>query len=191
MGKDAKYKYKVNQELLKEFFTADDKKVRVTDKHLEEVKKVFTIVFIIHFNAYFRLKDDLWHDALLAITTRREKYNPKYSAYNYIYTVFRNEVGNNIKKYTRELLAEDTKVPKEELQDEVDVDIPACVKRFQEYLTGEKQFNYVRVPKADALPILLWLKSHEAHPPSVPDYVAGNTKLIPYLYKLVDEFIYE
>lgn len=183
-----KYAVKVDKELLTEFFTKENR--ALTEKHFKEIKKVFLIVFIQYYNKYFNLKEDLWQDALCAISARRSAYDPKYSAYNYMFTVFRNELGNKIKQYTKELSAEEVSLPKEEADEQIEV-VPDCVDRFKNYILGIENYNYIRIPKAAALPLLVYVKSREKVSMRVPGFVIENPNIIPVLYKIINELLYE
>ena len=94
---DLKYKIAIDKEELKDFFLSET----VTEKHQEEVNKVINVVMIKHFFKHYDLFPDLRQYAWLAVLHRRDKgefQGSKGSAYNYIYSTCRNEVGNNIIK---------------------------------------------------------------------------------------------
>lgn len=100
------YRIAIDEQLLRSLFLHPINEI--TKKEIREVEKVATVIF----NKYFRhkygyLKYDLKHVVILAVLNRHANFDPQYRAYNYIYTIARNEMGNFIKKVTKEHLTDD------------------------------------------------------------------------------------
>lgn len=183
---EEQYKYKIDKELLKQFFLTEGDP---TKEQLREIKKVLNVVMVKHFQKYMNMADDLIQYALLAVLERRSKYDPAFSAYNYIYSIFRNEIGNNIVKLTRESSVEDMIIYKENIVESyTDEPLPPEVIRYKEYLTGEKPFTYLKVPKRDVLNLILFLKVHESHRQiNVPGFVKDSKNVIDIMYKMLKD----
>lgn len=185
MSRPHQYKIRVDQELLTQFLLSD---TEPTQEQIEEVNKVFRIIIIKYYSEYAEYADDLVQYAYLAVLERRSRYDPSFSAYNYIYTIFRNEVGNRIKKMTKETLVEDITTLKHRSSEEYRAELPPEVERYKEYLTGEKEFNIIRIPQKDVLNIILFLRLHESRRDTqIPDFIKENSNSTKVLYKLLKE----
>lgn len=180
------YKYKVDKSLLDQFFLSYPQEPTIAQ--LEEVKKVLNVVMIKHFSSYISNMDDLRSYALLAVLERRSQYDPSYSSYNYIYSIFRNEVGNKINKLTKENFVEDILKFKEALYESNEAELPKEISRYKKYLTGEEEFSLLRIPKKDALNLIVFMKIYESsRETKVPEFIEPNNKSIQVLYKLLKQ----
>lgn len=183
-----KYKYAIDKEVLKDFFLQSND--NFNKKHLKALKQVFLAVFVTHYSKFFNIKEDLWEDAFRAILERKSQYDPKYSAYNYVYTVFRNEVGNKIKNYSREVSTEEVTIPKEEYHDK-SVFIPECIDRFRDQLLGAVPYDFIRIPREYAVPMICFMKSKEHFKVKTPGFIRENPDSVDLLYKIINELLYE
>lgn len=180
------YKFKINKELLTQFFLSDQPP---TEEQLREVKKVFKVVMIKHYHKFNALSEDLIQYALLAILERRKSYDPSFSPYNYIYTTFRNEIGNKINKLNKEVYVEDILKLKVDIYDSTDAELPQEVQRYKNYLLGLEEFDFLRIPKKSALNLIIFLRMHESRREvEVPNFVLHGKNIIQVLYKLLKEF---
>ncbi len=183
------YKFKIDKEILKDFFTSEGDP---TPEHLKEIKKVFNVVMIKHHSSQLKMSDELVGYAILALLERRKQYDPSYSAYNYIYSIFRNEVGNKLHKLQnpKEFYMEDLLSFKERMVDTGKDELPQEVQRYTEYLTGQKNYTFIRIPKKDVLDLLIFLRSFESkREVKVPEFILKSKGIIKVLYKLLKELM--
>lgn len=179
------HKVKIDQAKLKDFFMNDN----VDESHLKEIRKVFNVVMIKHYSKYVRWTDDLYHYAILAIYERKKRYDPSFSAYNYIYTTFRNELGNKIRTLTREYLVEDLLSFEESVSTSGEMaELPASITRYKDHLLGMKQFTFERLPKSAALELILFTRLNTKHRVrEVPQYITDAKNPVEVLYTLLKE----
>lgn len=180
------YTFKIDKEVLRDFFIQP----QFTSLHKREVDKVLNVVLIKHYNKYYYLFEELKQFAWTAVLERkmRKDYDPTRDPYNYIYTTFRNEVGNNIIKLTREINIEGMVNFKEAMVNSSEGSLPSEVCRYQKYLTGEVAFTSLRIPKKDVLPLLVFLRLYEKRREvKVPSFITNSRLSIPVLYKLLKE----
>ena len=123
--------------------------------------------------------DEVNSAVIATLLERRVRFNPMYDAYNYVFTISRNEVGNIIKREQKQStsispehlenhyeLSEDS----EPLINQLDFKIPQEVEPYIVYLTGEKDFDYIHISRKSTLPTLLFLaklanlKTEEVNP---------------------------
>lgn len=186
--KEKKYKITINKDVLLDFFLSAEH----TPAHFEEVGKVINVVLIKHFSKHYKIFEDLHQYAWLAILERKRKqefHGSKGSAYNYIYTTFRNEVGNNIIKMTKDTPMEDIMAFKEGVYDATEDDLPEEVKRYTKYLTGEIPYTFIRIPKKDVLPLLVFVRMAERkREVKVPEFIMNSKKSKQVLFKLLKEY---
>jgi len=182
---------KVDKEILLQFFSLPADKV--TQVHIKELTKVIEIVLIKHFSKYYYIFQELKDAAIEAICMRRDKYDPSFSPYNYCYTVFRNEIGNKINRFTREQSVPDIR---ETLKTTMDIasmqeaELPPEIERYREALLGMKDFTMERIPRRDVLPVIMFIKLHETpSKAAVPEFVLDTTRSINILYKLLNDII--
>lgn len=178
------YKVKIDQEKLTDFFTTQN----VTEAHLKEIRKVFNVVLIKHFSNYMSDADNLYQYAILAILERRDRFDISYSAYNYIYSCFRNEVGNKINKLSKESLVEDILTFKDSLEDSDMAELPEEIRKYKDALMGLEDFTFKRIPKGDILHLIIYLRLYEPkRNVKIPPYIEGHKNSVQVLYKLLKE----
>lgn len=184
------YKIKVDKEVLRQFFVAE----QFTDHHKAEVEKVLNIVLIKHYSKHFNLFDDLRQFAWTAILERRHRkdYDPTRCPYNYIYTTFRNEVGNNIIKLLKESSVEDIINLKESVHNAAVDELPSEIVKYTKHLTGEESYTYLRIPKKDVLPLVLFVRLFEKkREVKVPSFLSDYKNSTQVLFKLLKEMFDE
>lgn len=182
------YKIPINKDMLTQLFFVDNDKI--TSEMLEELNKVINVVFIKHFSNYSN-NEDLRQQALLAVFEHKPKYDPSFSAYNYIYSICRNEIGNKIKKYGKETFVDDLLPYQRGFSDISGDSLPPEVKRYFSYLAGMLPFRMVKVLKADVLPLILFLNLHDkqARPAKVPEFIEENPKSLGLMYRMLQNSI--
>ena len=188
------YKYVINKEVLKDFFYAES----ITKEMISEVKKVIFVVMVKHFSYSVNstgdkdLYNDLVQSAYLAILSRRDKYDSKYPAYNYIYTICRNEIGNNLVKLTRGYNIEKINNVRGSVVDQEDIELPAEIDKYKNYLLGTEEFTFVRISKKSALDLIIFLRLHENKCTcKIPEFLDQSCKKQRVLYKLLMELFNE
>lgn len=145
------YKIPVDKDLIYEALLLHNQDV--SEAHIAELKKVHNIIMIRYHQKWHNMADDLFHRCLECVFVRKKHYNPKFSAYNFVYTMFRNETGNYIKKHFREedALETDTSIFANEVyeeQEETDISQEFLVlQRYEQYLSGAADYTYIRIPK--------------------------------------------
>lgn len=184
------YKIKINKNLLYEFLLCDEDEMG--NLHIDEVHKVISIVINKHFSAYVSLKTDLIAQTFSVILDRRAGFDPDRDAYNYIYTQARNEIGNNIYRWSKEYKTEDTLNYKEPGCD-IDVetlDLPSAIVKYAHYLSGEADYTIKRIAKKDATDILVFLRVNEKKSVAdIPDFLKEKKHSVNVLYKLIKDLI--
>lgn len=190
MNEQQAYKVVVKKPLLYEFLLCQTEEIN--DLHIKEVYKVLDIVMYKHFSSRMDRAEDLKHSAFAIILERRERYNPEQDAYNYIYSQARNEIGNNIYRWTKESRADDMEPFRcecgaEEFPEELDSIPPACLK-YMRYLTGEADFEIKRISQKDVTDIIVWLRYHEKKTCVCPEFLRGKNGT-GVLYKLIKDLI--
>lgn len=188
------YKYVINKEVLKNFFYAES----ITKEMISEVKKVIFVVMVKHFSYSVNstvdkdLYNDLVQSAYLAILSRRDRYDNKYPAYNYIYTICRNEIGNNLVKLTRGYNIEKINNVRGSVVDPEDIELPAEINKYKNYLLGTEEFTSVRISKKSALDLIIFLRLHENKCTcKIPEFLDQSCKKQRVLYKLLMELFNE
>lgn len=180
----APWKIKVDKQLLNDFMSHPEKDYDQEGwkQVLKELKKVFNIVMIKHYSRAMYLKEELWNWCLLATQERRNKKQfdvNRSQAYNFLYSLYRNECGNKFHSFTKESLQDDSPFPQVEKptedyhEDNLNLDIPEVIDRWKDYLLGIKPFTVVRIPKKDVFDLLFFLKSH-----SDPRYKKLNNSMM-------------
>lgn len=190
MSEQPEYKITIDKELLFEFLLCSVGEIN--DEHLRELSKLLDIVIFKHFSSRMDIAEDLKYSALEVILSRREQFNPKMDAYNYLYTIARNEVGNNIYRWTKESRADDMEPHQcecsvQEYPEELD-SIPSACLKYMRYLTSEADYEVKRIAQKDVTDIIVWLRIHESKVCQCPEFLRGknNTGV---LYKLIKDII--
>lgn len=182
---EKKYKYVIDQKALTDFCLSV---TEPTEHQLDEINKVITVVFIKHFSNYVG-NEDLKQWALLYVLQNRVKYDPSFSAYNFIYTGIRNEIGNKIKKYSHEVFTDDYAAFDNRSYDVSPEELPEEVRKYAPYLLGQKLFSKVKISVPDVLPLMMFLKSNDKKLYKIPDFVEDNPNAVYILYKLLNDYI--
>lgn len=150
---------KINKEMLYEFLVLPNSDI--TSKHYTEIKKVVDIVMSKWWSSYSYLRKEVIDEVVGVILERKVRYNPKMDAYNYIFTMVRNQVGNFIHKLTKEVKIDLNVSGYDSIKDidgvVFDESVPSFLEKYLVYLLGEVDFNYMRVSHRDLFPLLLFL----------------------------------
>lgn len=178
------YKFKINKDLLDQFFISSNPP---TIAQLEEVYKLINVVLIKHFSSFQHLFEDLRSFAILSALEHRDSYDPSFSSYNYLYSIFRNEIGNKINKITKEFLTDDLTPYKRNVSFDY-IELPPEISKYKEYLTAEKDFVLLRIPKKDVLNLILFVSIHQSSRMcNVPEFLEPSEKTVRILYKLLKD----
>jgi len=156
-----------------------------TAYQLREFKKVVTVVVIKHYSKYLSQFEELFQFAAAAVFERRQRFDASFQAYGFIYTVCRNEIGNKIKKYTREVVVEDI-LPMENASCEMEmsIELPKEVSKFKKHLTGELKFEFVEMTRVECVNVAAFLMLHQPLRCKPPEYFDDTKKIVSVLYKL-------
>lgn len=180
------YKIKVDKHLVRQFLLD----AKVTKEELKEIDKVINIILIKYNSKYSYLFTELKQYALLAILMKKARFDPTKDAYNYIYTICRNEIGNTVLKLTKETFADDIKSYNESLIEWNVAELPEEVERYRTKLIGAEDFKSVRIPKKDILPLILFLRMHESRRAvQLPSFLEETKTSVLILYKLLKELV--
>jgi DNA-binding transcriptional regulator GbsR (MarR family) len=183
------YKNPIDKSLLKDMLTDLDYSSKNVSAYARELNKVVDVIFNKHFSAYYTMKEDLEADAVLAVYNKRKYYNPNKDVWNFIYSIVRNEITNKLSKLNRILLVDDC-VSMDRAVEHTDSyadEIPQKVLKWTDYMVGEVNFNYVKIPKKDILEVMVYLKIHERgqHPNCLPVFLKPTVENMNALYKLL------
>lgn len=148
-----RYRIRVNKKLLDSFYAKP--KELATPEEINEVNKVITIVLHHYFSKYYRMYKELRSWAMLAILEKHQNYDPSWSSYNFVYRISRNEIGNKLSKYFKSSKEEyyDT-IPEQGKYTVISQPLES-VSELTPYLSGEKGFEVLDVPKNLIFPLLV------------------------------------
>ena len=186
---DRVYKMPINKQLLKDMLLDIDSVADNKSDYVKELNKLVGVIFNKHFSKYYTMKEDLESDAILAVYNKRQYYNAEKDAYNFIYAIMRNEMTNKLSKLNRISLIDsyvtfsETSCTKESDSDS----IPPNVLKWADYLVGDEDFDYIKIPKKDVLEVMVWLKIHERGQQNrcAPTFILPTENNINALYKLL------
>lgn len=184
------YKHPIDKKLLKEMLTDTDCKSPNVSAYIKELNKLCDVIFNKHFSKYYTMKEDLEGDAIVAVYNKRQYYNPEKDAYNFLYAIMRNEMTNKLSKLNRISLIDDympfDNAIERRSTDDME-DIPQNVLKWSDYMVGDIDFNWVRIPRKDVLELMVWLKINERgqHPKITPSYLKPTEENMNALYKLL------
>jgi hypothetical protein len=183
------YRNEINKELLREFLLCDED--LMGNAHLTEVYKVIDIVIHKYHSDVKSHISDLRAAAFALILERRQRFNPDLDAYNFIFTIARNEVGNNILRWRREFAIEDVMGVKEPCYNEsISSDIPLACAKYVHYLTGEADFTVKRIARKDVADIICYLRCAENKQTApLPEFLQNRQNSSEILYKLLKDLI--
>lgn len=180
------YKVNVDKDLLKEVFTLQNSKL--TSAHFKEVDKIINIIFIKYHNQHYFMKEELTSLVYAALLKKKESFNPEMGAYNFVYTICRNEIGNFLIKYSREQSVSDFGSVRESyVSSDSFVEFPPEMARYSKILTGEESV-VLRVPKKDIIPIVIYARLRRPNKSVVlPRFLLDNNseELLNILYKML------
>lgn len=154
-----KYSIEVDKSLVTQFFrhpVSDTK-----PEEVREIKKVFEIVFHLYFRKYHHYKEEFKSACVEAVIMRHPDNNQNFDSsrpqfYNYVFTLFRNEICNRSRK-----LKED---PSDEFpvlsESQGDAHYFEGLDDFLPYLAGNKDFFIIEVPQNLILRLLTFVEEH-------------------------------
>lgn len=124
----------------------------ITVDHMKEINKVITAVLLHHFQKYYNQFKEFRSMALVYVCEHHSKFNPNMDAYNYIYTMVRNVIGNFVNKKSNQMEEGFEVLPDSPVQvlDEFD----GVLRKYKDYLSGDVKFTFVVVDKNESLPLL-------------------------------------
>ena len=177
------YKVKIDQQLLTELLTGSEP----SSEMIKELKKVITVVMIKHFSKFLKLKGEFESFAMLAVLERREKYDASWPAYNYIYTICRNEIGNKINKLSKETFVEDIlPISNASVESDIRAELPSELKKFRRYLTGEQEFSILPLSPVDAINLSVFINLYSSHRKNaVPEFIKSAPGACSELYRVI------
>lgn len=148
-----RYRINVNESLLDSFYAKP--KDQATNKELNEVNKVITIVLNHYYAKYYRIFKELRAWAMLAILERHQNYDPAWRSYNFIYRISRNEIGNKISKYMKEEYVDE--IP-EYGEYKLETRPLESVEELLPYLSGDRSFKVIEVDTEMIVPLLAFVE---------------------------------
>lgn len=162
---------KVDKELVFEFLLLDSDEI--SQEHIDEVKKVIGIVLNKYYSDRYSEFEELTAQIFTKILENRINYSPKFDAYNYVFTIARNEGGNLLKRLDKEILTDDffsvaekNTAPFEDDRQEFE---SLVLKKYAPYLSGEQEWNFLRIRQDEVAEILFFL--HHGKKREVPEYL--------------------
>lgn len=183
----------VDKELLFEFLLLEHDEI--SDVHLKEVKKVIDIVLNKYFPANFDEFGELQAEVMVKLFENKVNYNPRFDAYNYIFTIARNQAGNLLRKLHRELLTDEfwSEGKEDSHSDEVEDNEQdhefesAVVQKYYKKLTGMEEWNYLRVRQTEVAEILLFFHKYKFK--EIPSYLKYDHKVAERLYYILNTLL--
>lgn len=174
------YKFKINQKALSDFYLKDE----VSQASLEAIKMVITAVTIKHFNKFYDNIEDYYSLCLCKLVETKGRYDPSYSAYNFVYSQCRNEIGNYIRKNREVYVPDILPISNASVSENYSVELPQEIKRFYKHLTGQEEFIMQDVSRKEAMHLAIYILQHtKVRKYSIPSYITENDVKI--LYKLL------
>lgn len=175
------YKYLIDKKAVTDFFFQEVP----TKQSLKAIHMVITAVILKHFAKYVNISEDLHSLCMVALLERKERYDPSYPAYNYAFTICRNEINNYLNKQ-REVVVEDILPIYNASVDPEVAQLPQEVNKFKLYLTGEKQFEVIEMSKKDAINLILFCETiNPSRRIEPPEFIKNNEKSIYLLYRVL------
>lgn len=159
---------KVDKELIFEFLLIDHSEI--SEEHLKEVEKVIEIVLNKYHPTRFSEYPELKSQVLLKIMENKVNYSPKFDAYNYVFTIARNESGNLLKRLSKEVLTDEFFSQGESDYHE-EFESPVLAK-YAKALTGEVEWNVIRIRQDEVAEILLFF--HKNKKKDIPTYLKSK-----------------
>lgn len=181
----------VDKEIVFEFLLLPSEEI--TQEHINEVHKISEIVLNKYHPEAYSEYEELKIQILTKVLENRVNYDPRQDAYNYVFTIARNESGNLLKKLRREVLTDEfwsnpDYDQEEDESGEEDYESP-IIKKYAPYLTGSKtDWDFVRLRQDEVPEILVFLHKFKEKP--IPDYLKRDN-LSETLYYLLNKLIME
>lgn len=174
------YKFKIDQKALSDFYM----KEQPSEESLKAIKMVVTAVTIKHFNKFFDNLEDYYSLCLCKLMETKSRYDPSYSAYNFVYSQCRNEIGNYIRKNREVYVPDILPISNASEQEQYSVELPQEIKRFYKHLTGQEDFIIQSITKKEAMHLAIYILQHvKTRKYSIPLYIKPDD--IKILYKLL------
>lgn len=173
----------IDKELVAEFLILEHSEI--SEEHVKEVERVIEIVLNKYHPADFAEYEELKHQVLLKIFENKVNYSPKYDAYNYIFTIARNESGNLLKRLKRETLTDEF-WSEGECDDEHEEFESPVLQKYAKFLTGEVDWNFVRIRQDEVAEILLFF--HKFKKKDIPSYL-NSEGVAERLYYILNKLI--
>jgi len=180
----------VDKELVFEFLLLDTDEI--TQEHINEVNKISEIVLNKYHSESYQEFDGLKAEILTKVLENRVNYNPKFDAYNYVFTIARNESGNLLKKIHKELLTDEFwSDTDEDSQSDVEGDDEGfespVIKKYYPQLSGsDTEWEFVRIRQDEVAELLVFL--HRFKKKDIPEYLK-RSDLPETLYFLLNKLI--
>jgi len=144
----------------------------ISKDHYKEVEKVISIVKHKHFGS-FEFKDSALSIVIPQLLIKRSSYDPDRDAYNYMYTMCRNLIGNQLRKdgridglhqsldvtFMSPIDGDDTGFDLED-NGSIPSEIPLAVEKYFKFLTCEEDFTVKRVSREDSLALLMFIETN-------------------------------
>lgn len=156
---------KVDKELIFEFLLIDHSEI--SEEHLKEVEKVIEIVLNKYHPSRFSEYGELKSQILLKIMENKVNYSPKYDAYNYVFTIARNESGNLLKRLSKEVLTDEFFTQGENDYHE-EFESPV-LEKYSKFIAGEEEWDFLRIRQDEVAEILLFF--HRNKKKEIPRYL--------------------
>lgn len=175
------YRFKIDKKALEEFLLKDNP----SKEALRAVHMVITAVIIKWYSKYKSMDAELHDLVIYALCKKRGKYDLAYSAYNYIFTIARNEIGNYLNK-RREVVVEDI-LPLSNASVVPDIaSLPSEINKFKKYLTGEEEFTVLDLTEREAVNLMCFCDLHQpSRKVTPPTYIQENPNALQTLYRFL------
>lgn len=157
MGNSAKpYRIKIDKEVIRGFFFHPVSEMTAIEER--EFMKVFAVVMHAYFQKYLYFVDDLRQFAWAALFDRHSRFDKTSDAnraYSYVYTLFRNEIGNKCSKFLKETPGAD--FPERKTTDSP-FDIPLDLEEVLSVLSGSTHVACYKVPPDKIYSLLTFIE---------------------------------
>jgi len=179
-----------NKSLLAEFLTCPMEEI--TQDQIKEVNKLISLILFKYCKTTTHLHEDMRSLCMLAMLERRVRFvqaetdsATALKAYNYLYSMARNCAQNYGIKVSKLTYVEDVTEVNEPVYEDRKLNIPPAVTKYISFLTGEEDFETVKIPKQDVTDLLLFLRLKSTKLPELPEYFTEVRNVDQGLYSLV------
>lgn len=174
------YKFKIDQKALSRFYLSEE----ITGEMLEAIRLVVNAVTIKHFNKYYDQVEEFYSQCLCKLIETKQRYDPSFSAYNFMYSQCRNEIGNYIRKHREVFVPDILPMSNASEQAQYSAELPQELKRFYKHLTGQEDYVVQDITKKEAMHLSIYIMQHsKARKLSLPNFI--HSEDINILYKLL------